>query len=73
MRKLSYDSSKMSTSAAELVIVGHTHVPLDRTIDQVRVVNLGSVSNPMRSRLGASYALLEAYSAGYKVQMRYVD
>ena len=63
----------LAPAEAELVIVGHTHVPLDRTIDQVRVVNLGSVSNPMRSRLEASYALLEADSAGYDVQMRYVD
>jgi predicted phosphodiesterase len=63
----------LAPAAAELVIVGHTHVPLDRTIDQVRVVNLGSISNPMRSRLEATYALLEADAAGYNVQMRYVD
>ena len=63
----------LAPAEADLVIVGHTHVPLDRTIDQVRVVNLGSVSNPMRSRLEASYALLEADSVGYNVQMRYVD
>jgi predicted phosphodiesterase len=63
----------LAPAEADLVIVGHTHVPLDRTIDQVRVVNLGSVSNPMRSRLEASYALLEADSFGYYVQMRYVD
>lgn len=63
----------LAPAEADLVIVGHTHVPLDRTIDQVRVVNLGSVSNPMRSRLEASYALLEADSSGYKLQMRYVD
>src|SRR5574340_117060 len=58
---------------ADLVIVGHTHVPLDRTVDGVRVVNLGSISNPMRSRLEASYAILEACSASYNIQMRYVD
>jgi len=63
----------LSTAESDLVIVGHTHVPLDRTIDQVRVVNIGSVSNPMRSRLEASYALLEVDQAGYEVQMRYVD
>ncbi len=63
----------LAPAEADLVIVGHTHVPLDRTIDQVRVVNLGSVSNPMRSRLEASYALLEADSVGYNMQMRYVD
>lgn len=63
----------LAPAAADLVIVGHTHVPLDRTIDQVRVVNLGSISNPMRSRLEASFALLEADTGGYDIQMRYVD
>jgi predicted phosphodiesterase len=63
----------LAPADANLVIVGHTHVPLDRTIDGVRVVNIGSVSNPMRTRLEASYALLEADSNGYHVQLRYVD
>lgn len=63
----------LAPAAADLVIVGHTHVPLDRTIDGVRVFNLGSVSNPLRSRLEASYALLEADSSGYNIQLRYVD
>jgi len=63
----------LAPAEADLVIVGHTHVPLDRTIDQVRVVNIGSVSNPMRARLEASYALLDADSTGYHVQLRYVD
>ena len=63
----------LAPAEADLVIVGHTHVPLDRTIEQVRVFNLGSVSNPMRSRLEASYALLEADATGYHLQLRYVD
>jgi predicted phosphodiesterase len=63
----------LNPAKADLVIVGHTHVPLERTIDQVRVFNLGSVSNPMRSRLEASYALLEANAGGYEVQLHYVD
>lgn len=58
---------------ADLVIVGHTHVPLDRTIDQVRVFNLGSISNPMKPRVEASYAILEADASGYNLQLRYVD
>jgi predicted phosphodiesterase len=65
--------SILAPAEADLVIVGHTHVPLDRTIDGVRVVNLGSISNPFRSRLEASYAILEAGSEGYDIQMRYVD
>jgi predicted phosphodiesterase len=63
----------LAPADADLVIVGHTHVPLDRTIDQVRVFNIGSVSNPMRARLEASYAILEADPTGYNVQLRYVD
>lgn len=63
----------LAPAEADLVIVGHTHVPLDRSIDGVRVVNIGSVSNPMRARLEASYALLDADASGYQVQMRYVD
>ena len=63
----------LAPAGADLVIVGHTHVPLDRTVEQVRVVNLGSVSNPMKPRREASYAMLQADSAGYNVQMRYVE
>ena len=58
---------------ADLVIVGHTHVPLDRSIDGIRVYNLGSVSNPMRPRLEATYALLEADTNGHTLQLHYVD
>lgn len=63
----------LAPAEADLVIVGHTHVPLDRTVEQVRVFNLGSVSNPMRSRLEASYALLDADATGYSVQLHYVE
>jgi predicted phosphodiesterase len=63
----------LAPAEADLVIVGHTHVPLDRTIDHVRIFNLGSISNPMRPRVEASYAILEADSTGYNLQLRYVD
>src|SRR5258707_9714851 len=63
----------LAPAEADLVIVGHTHVPLDRTIDHVRVFNLGSISNPMRPRVEASYAILEADSTSYNLQLRYVD
>lgn len=63
----------LAPAAADLVIVGHTHVPLDRTLDGVRVFNLGSISNPFRARLEASYALLDADENGYDLQLRYVD
>ena len=56
---------------ADLVIVGHTHVPLDRTVSGVRVWNLGSVSNPMTDDQRAMWALLEANERGYTLERRF--
>jgi len=55
---------------ADLVCVGHTHWPLDRALDGVRVVNVGSVSNPLAPDLRASYALLTATDSGYDIEHR---
>ncbi len=55
---------------ADLVFVGHTHWPLDRTAGGVRVVNPGSVSNPEGEDVRARYVLLAADQAGYEVQPR---
>ncbi len=63
----------LAPAQADLVIVGHTHVPLDRTVEGVRVFNIGSVSNPLRERLEASYALLEANASGHHIELYYVD
>jgi predicted phosphodiesterase len=63
----------LKPAEADLVIVGHTHVPLDRTVEQVRIFNLGSVSNPLRERLEATYALLDADESGHTIELRYVD
>ena len=59
--------------AADLVCVGHTHWPMERELDGIRVVNLGSVSNPMAPDLRASYALLAADESGYALRPRRVD
>jgi predicted phosphodiesterase len=59
-------------SDADLLCVGRTHVPLDVTIAGVRVVNLGSVSNPLPPDLRASYVLLEADAHGYHLEHRRV-
>jgi diadenosine tetraphosphatase ApaH/serine/threonine PP2A family protein phosphatase len=58
---------------ADLVLVGHTHLPFDRTAHGVRVINPGSVSNPFPPDLRASYAVLEADREGYKIQHRRVE
>lgn len=54
---------------ADLVCVGHTHWPLDRHVGGIRVVNVGSVSNPWAPDLRASYALLDADASGYQLML----
>jgi predicted phosphodiesterase len=58
---------------ADLVMVGHTHLPFDRQVRGVRVVNPGSVSNPFPPDLRASYALLTCDSLGYTLVHRRAD
>jgi protein phosphatase len=58
---------------ADLVLVGHTHWPLDVTVDGVRLVNPGTVSNPFPPDLRATYVVLEAGEFGYSVRHRQVD
>ncbi len=58
---------------ADLVFVGHTHRPLDLTVDGIRLINPGSVSNPFPPDLRASYALLNATESGYQVEHRRVE
>jgi len=65
-----FDSAALRSGQA-LVFVGHTHQPLDRTVDGVRVINLGSVSNPPRADKRAMWMLLEADESGYTVERRF--
>jgi predicted phosphodiesterase len=58
---------------ADLVCVGHSHTPLDVQVGKVRVVNAGSVSNPIAPDLRACYALLEADASGVQVTHCRVD
>ncbi len=54
--------------AADLLLVGHTHRPLDKTVDSVRVFNPGSLSNPVTEDRRAMYATLEADEQGYTLE-----
>ncbi|HUW14338.1 MAG TPA: metallophosphoesterase family protein, partial [Anaerolineae bacterium] len=53
---------------ADLLLVGHTHWAMDVTVDGVRLVNSGSVSNPYPPDLRASYVTLEADETGTRLQ-----
>lgn len=59
--------------SADLVCVGHTHAPRDITVDKIRIVNIGSVSNPNPPDLRASYVLLEADDKGYTLAHHRVE
>ncbi|MBA2469976.1 MAG: metallophosphoesterase family protein [Chloroflexia bacterium] len=56
---------------ADLVVVGHTHRPLDRTFNGVRVWNPGSVSNPVTEDVRAMWTLLDADDTGYRLERRF--
>lgn len=47
-----------SERAAAVVVCGHTHMPFDRVIGDVRVVNAGSVGAPFSQPAGAYWLLL---------------
>lgn len=64
---------RLTGCEADIIVVGHTHVPLDRQVGNIRVINLGSVSNPVTPGLQATYALLEADEHGYHIQLRRVE
>ena len=58
---------------ADLVLAGHTHLRLDRTVGNIRVVNPGSISNPFPPDLRASYVILEADENRYEIDHRQVE
>ncbi len=65
-------ATAIAGAEADLIFVGHTHWALDRKINGVRVVNLGSISLQVLPDLRASYAILEVDEAGYKIEVRKV-
>lgn len=58
---------------AELLFIGHTHVQFDRMVQDTRVINPGSISNPYPPDLRASYGILEVDGAGYQFTHKWVD
>lgn len=58
---------RTASGAADLICVGHFHVPLDRMVNGVRAVNPGSVGVPFAPDLRAGYALLTAEPGRYHV------
>ena len=63
----------VANERADVICVGHTHWPLDRCTTGKRIVNLGSISNPLPPDLRASYVILEATAFGYTIVYRRVE
>ena len=61
-------AAAINGAAADLIFVGHTHVAMDRTVNRVRVVNLGSISLQPAPDLRASYVMLESDARGYRLR-----
>jgi predicted phosphodiesterase len=59
-------------SEADLILVGHTHVPAERRVVGSHVVNPGPVSLPRTSDDLARWVLLEATPEGYTIEYRAV-
>jgi predicted phosphodiesterase len=58
---------------AGLLFGGHTHESMDVQVGGTRVVNVGSVSNPVLPDLRAEYAVLEAGPTGHRLEQRRVE
>jgi putative phosphoesterase len=58
---------------ADLICVGHTHQPINRKLDNWRILNPGSISNPRLPVLQASYAILDATTGGCKIEHHQAD
>ncbi|HVU13086.1 MAG TPA: metallophosphoesterase family protein [Phototrophicaceae bacterium] len=52
---------------ANLICVGHFHMPMDRRLDGVRIINPGAVSNNFAPDLRAGYAILTADVSSYAI------
>jgi len=45
-------------SNADTVLCGHSHIPFNKTVSGIRIINPGSVGRP-RSKIGATFAVIE--------------
>jgi len=50
---------RCATADHDMVVMGHTHYPLDSTVGATRLINPGSVGQPRNRHPGAQWALLD--------------
>ncbi|MGV8951942.1 MAG: metallophosphoesterase family protein, partial [Cypionkella sp.] len=50
---------KVAQSAADFIVLGHTHHQFDRVIGNRRIINPGSVGQPRDRKPGAAWSILD--------------
>jgi predicted phosphodiesterase len=63
----------LNGEAADLICVGHFHMPMSRRLNGQHIVNPGAVSNGFGPDLRAAYAILSADAQGHAIQHYRVD
>ena len=58
---------------ADVILCGHTHVPFQRTVEDVTFINPGSVGRPEGGDRRASYAILDVQEEGLTVRFQRVS
>jgi putative phosphoesterase len=56
-----------------LICVGHTHRPFSISVNRKRIINPGSVSNPIGKDVRASYAVIDARENGYQIEHHRIE
>lgn len=57
---------------ADVIVCGSTHVPFDRVVDEIRVVNVGSVGSSPEGSI-AHYTVIRPSMQGVDVEQRFVE
>jgi putative phosphoesterase len=63
----------LSGAGCRLLVCGHTHRPLDRSLDQARVINVGSVGLPLDGDRRAAYGTLDLEGGECEVALHRVE
>lgn len=64
---------RLRDATSDILCAGHTHLPLDRSVMGLRVVNPGSVGNPVGRDVRAKYALIDFRPGGADITFSRVD
>lgn len=57
----------LATTPAKTIFCGHTHIPLNRHVDDKHILNPGSVGVPLTGERVSQYMILDGDSAGWHV------